>query len=104
MQDSQERMIEQQARVISNLNKSILDLKKQANRLMEKLKKCESQAAMYNLIEELVKKHPNLSDNWSDFLMMLKMVEEGVEEQFKQLMVPEYHPYNIDTDERTTHN
>jgi len=96
MQDTQERMIEKQARIISNLNESILDLKKQANKLMERLKKCESQAAMYNLIEELVAKHPNLSDNWSDFLMMLKMVEGGVEEQFKQLMVPDYRPYNVE--------
>jgi hypothetical protein len=95
MQDSQERMIETQARQITNLNKQIIDLKKQANKYMDLLTKCQSQAAMYNLIEELVGEHPNLADNWSDFLMMLKMVEEGVEDRFKKLMVPDYVRYHL---------
>lgn len=96
MMDSNERMVREQARVISNLNDQIKDLKEQANRFMDKLVKCQSQAAMYNLIEELVGKHTNLADNWSDFLMMLKMVEPGVEDQFKALQVPDYVRYNID--------
>jgi anion-transporting ArsA/GET3 family ATPase len=98
MQDSQQRMIETQARQITNLNNQIIDLKKQANKYMEQLTKCQSQAAMYNLIEELVGEHPNLADNWSDFLMMLKMVEEGVEDRFKKLMVPDYVPYVLPED------
>jgi anion-transporting ArsA/GET3 family ATPase len=95
MQDSQQRMIETQARQITNLNNQIIDLKKQANKFMTK---CQSQAAMYNLLEELVGEHPNLADNWSDFLMMLKMVEEGVEDRFKKLMVPDYVPYVLPED------
>jgi hypothetical protein len=91
MQDSQQRMIETQARQITN----------QANKFMEQLTKCQSQAAMYNLIEELVGEHPNLADNWSDFLMMLKMVEEGVEDRFKKLMVPDYVPYVLPEDKLT---
>jgi predicted nucleic acid-binding Zn-ribbon protein len=95
MQDPQERMIEKQAKIISDLNKSIDELKKQANRFMDKLTVCESQAAMYSHIEELVKKHPNIADQWSDFLMMLKLVEPEVEKQFQDLKVPIYRKYEV---------
>lgn len=98
MMDSNERMVREQALRISTLNRQLYEVKEKANELMEKLEKCQSQAAMYSQIEKLVGVHSNLADNWSDFLMMLKLVEPNVEEQFKELMVPQYVRYVLNKD------
>lgn len=90
MMDSNERMIQVQAELISDLRDKIKKLEKESNELKKGYNNLLQPAHFYKLLEKSIQDNPSLQNSWDDFLVVLRLVNPDIDNEFKNLNLVYY--------------